>query len=88
MEIDDRLAKIEAKMAEGEKIDQLERTGLRIAKFVLLVIGLHSGPIENKGVSTATITFVWLVKRFQPRVVTQFENLLCATSVFSVSLWL
>ena len=59
MEIDDRLAKLEAKMAEGEKIDQLERTGLRIAKFVLLVIALAA-------VMWALFEFVlFLINRFE-----------------------
>ena len=40
MEIDERLAKIEAKIAEDEKIERLERKGLKLTKFVLLVIAL------------------------------------------------
>ena len=68
MEIDDRLAKIEAKMAEGEKIDQLERTGLRIAKFVLLVIAL-AAPV------------VWALFEFVLFLINRFETLRKALSL-------
>ena len=68
MEIDDRLAKIEAKMAEGEKIDQLERTGLRIAKFVLLVIAL-AAPV------------MWALFEFVLFLINRFETLRHALSL-------
>ena len=68
MEIDDRLAKLEAKMAEGEKIDQLERTGLRIAKFVLLVIAL-AAPV------------VWSLFEFVLFLINRFETLRKALSL-------
>ena len=68
MEIDDRLAKLEAKMAEGEKIDQLERTGLRIAKFVLLVIAL-AAPV------------MWALFEFVLFLINRFETLRHALSL-------
>lgn len=40
MELDERLARIEAIIAEDEGISRLERKGLRITKFVLLIIAL------------------------------------------------
>ena len=68
MEIDDRLAKLEAKMAEGEKIDQPERTGLRIAKFVLLVIAL-AAPV------------MWALFEFVLFLINRFETLRHALSL-------
>jgi hypothetical protein len=62
MEIDERLAKIEARIAEDDQIERLERKGLRIAKFVLLVIALAA-------------TVVWALFELALFLINRFETL-------------
>ena len=62
MEIDERLARIEAIIAEDQRIERLERKGLRIAKFVLLLIAL-AGPV------------VWALFEFALFLINRFETL-------------
>jgi len=62
VELDERLARIEAIIAEDTKIERLERKGLRIAKFLLLVIAL-SAPV------------VWALFEFVLFLINRYETL-------------
>ena len=62
MELDERLARIEAIIADEAKIEILERKSLRIAKFLLLVIAL-SAPV------------VWALFEFVLFLINRFETL-------------
>ena len=62
MEIDERLARIEAIIAEDHGIERLERKGLRIAKFVLLLVAL-AAPV------------VWALFEFVLFLINRFETL-------------
>jgi hypothetical protein len=63
MELEERLSKIEAIIAEDAKIERLERKGLRIAKFLLLVIAL-SAPV------------VWALFEFVLFLINRYQTLL------------
>lgn len=67
MDIEERIAKIEAVISEDAKIERLERKGLRIAKFVLLVIAL-SAPV------------VWALFEFVSFLINRFQALLHSLS--------
>ena len=62
MEIEERLARIEAIIAEGQGLERLERKGLRITKFLLLVIAL-AAPV------------VWALFEFIMFLVNRYETL-------------
>jgi hypothetical protein len=62
MDIEERIARIEAVLGEGSKIERLERKGLRLAKFLLLVIAL-SAPV------------VWAIFEFVLFLINRYEAL-------------
>jgi hypothetical protein len=62
MDIEERIARIEAVLGEDSKIERLERKGLRLAKFLLLVIAL-SAPV------------VWAIFEFVLFLINRYEAL-------------
>jgi len=62
MDIEERIARIEAVLGEDAKIERLELKGLRIAKFLLLVIAL-SAPV------------VWALFEFVLFLINRYETL-------------
>lgn len=61
MELDERLARIEAIIAEDDRIRRWERKGLRIAEFLLMLIAL-SAPI------------VWALFEFTSFLINRFAS--------------